>query len=378
MTDIVTRDDLRHLAKPAGGPCVSIYLPTHRAGGEVTQDSIRLKNLVAEARKDLVALGSRAPQADQLLVPATQLPHDHDLWDNLEDGLAVLLTATDTRTYRLPDSVEELVVVADNLHLKPLLPFVAEGALFYVLALSQNQVRLLRGDRYGVNDVDLAGVPRSRDEALRFDDRESQLHSHGAARIGLGRVSATFHGHGVGRDTHQVDLERFVNQVDTGVRHIIDNGAPLVLAGVETTVAVYRDVSHHANLVDDAIIGSVDQLSAGELHSRAWPLVQDLFDRERRAMAQAVLEDSVPSVHTVAEAVAAARSGRIAAVFVPVDVQCWGSYDVDTGEVSEHVNRRPGDRDLFDLVAVEALVHGGHAFTGEVPGPGPVAAALRY
>lgn len=378
MTDIVTRDDLLHLARTAGEPSVSIYLPTHRAGSETTQDPIRLKNLVAQARTHLVAIGLRAPQADELLAPATRLPHDHGFWDSLEDGLAVLLTSTETRAYRLPDPVDELVVVADHLHLKPLLPFVADEVVFYVLALSQNQVRLLRGGRYRVREVALAGVPRSLDEALKFDDRESQLHSHGASRVGLGRVSAAYHGQGVGRDTQQVDLERFVSLVDKGVRLAIDGDAPLVLAGVEPTVAVYRDVSHHTNLVDNAVIGSVEQLSAVVLHARAWSLVEDLFDRERRAMAQAVLEDSVPSVHTVAEAVAAARSGRIAAVFVPLDGERWGTVDADTGEVHEHEDRRPGDRDLYDLVAVETLVHGGRAFTGDVPGPGPVAAALRY
>jgi hypothetical protein len=54
-------------------------------------------------------------------------------------------------SYRLPLSFGELAVISDRYHLKPLLPLLAGDGSFYVLALSQNEVRLLGASRYGVD-----------------------------------------------------------------------------------------------------------------------------------------------------------------------------------------------------------------------------------
>ena len=47
--DVVRRRDLQRLALGRQGPCVSVFLPTHRAGREVEQAPIRLKNLLRQA-----------------------------------------------------------------------------------------------------------------------------------------------------------------------------------------------------------------------------------------------------------------------------------------------------------------------------------------
>jgi hypothetical protein len=43
------------------------------------------------------------------------------------------------------------VVVTDRFHIKPLLPLLSGDGRFYVLALSQSEVRLLQGTRYSVS-----------------------------------------------------------------------------------------------------------------------------------------------------------------------------------------------------------------------------------
>ena len=48
--DLLPRRELEGLILEREGPCVSIFLPTHRAGAETQQDPIRLKNLLGEAR----------------------------------------------------------------------------------------------------------------------------------------------------------------------------------------------------------------------------------------------------------------------------------------------------------------------------------------
>ncbi len=51
-------EDLRSLTERQQWPCISLYLPTHRAGRKETQeDPIRLKNAVAEAKEQLTQAG---------------------------------------------------------------------------------------------------------------------------------------------------------------------------------------------------------------------------------------------------------------------------------------------------------------------------------
>jgi release factor family 7 len=92
---------------------------------------------------------------------------------------------------RLPEEFGELVVVADRFHVKPLLTLLAAAHRFYVLALSQNQVRLLAGTPHGVREVELAGVPQSLREALKYDDLEKELGLHVAGRGGPGAQVVT-------------------------------------------------------------------------------------------------------------------------------------------------------------------------------------------
>jgi hypothetical protein len=381
VIDVISTQTLRVLAELHGDHCVSIYLPTHPSGGKTAEDPIRLKNLTAHAAAELRSVGCDADDVDDVLSAVTSLQDNQTFWARQGHGLAVFATRERTWTYRLPAPVDELVVVADRLHIKPLLPGVSSGDSFYVLALSQNVIRLLHGSRYSVNELALDEIPESLASALRFDDREPQLQSHSALRTGTGHVAATFHGQGVGKDTRGADLDRFLAAVDAGVCKLVDDRAPLVLAGVEHVVARYRKLTRHPRVVHGKITGNPEWLRADELHDRAWPLVQPLFDAAQREARERILDGSERMRTTLTDVVWAARDGRIRSLFVPLGVQRWGHLGAGPDDFVEHEDRRPGDRDLFDAAALDTLLTGGNVFAvapEDLPGPGPLAAELRY
>ena len=73
--------------------------------------------------------------------------------------------------------------------------------------------------------------------------------------------------------------------------------------------------------------------------------------------------------------------GRVETVFVPLQSHVWGSFEPDTLTAIEHEQRRPGERDLLDVIAAFTLVHGGKVFavdTATMPSSDPVAAVLRF
>ncbi len=379
--DIITAATMESLIAEHGGPCVSIYLPTHRSGRETLQGPIRLGNLAGEARRRLVATGMRDPEAVSLLSGVGDLVDDTKFWQYQEEGLALFASAARTRSLRLPVDVPELVVVSDAFHVKPLWPAVA-GDVFHILALSRNEVRLYWADRFRIGEVDLPeDLPKSLAEALWFDDPEKQLQYHAAARVGTGRLTATFHGHG-GPDERGsgARLDLFLRAVDRGLHHIVPRRAPLLLAGVEELAGRFREVSAHRGIVDRVLGGNPEETPIDDLHREAVAIMSPLLELARRRDAEAFEGAGELAVSEVRAAVTAALAGRVAALFLPLGVQAWGRVG-DDGETVVHADRLPGDRDLFDVAGVATWSARGtvHAVApDEVPGPGPVAARLRY
>jgi hypothetical protein len=109
--------------------------------------------LLREVEERLQDKGLRSPDVREILKPVERLVQESGFWRHQSDGLAVFFTAEEFHYYRLPLPFEELVVISDHFHRRPLLPFFASDGHFYILALSQNQVRLLEGTRYTVDDI---------------------------------------------------------------------------------------------------------------------------------------------------------------------------------------------------------------------------------
>ncbi|NIA25122.1 MAG: hypothetical protein GWP04_06085 [Gammaproteobacteria bacterium] len=379
--DIITRDMFDALIDSDASPAVSIYMPTHRVGPEIQQDPIRLKNLLQAARRRLVNSGERVREAEALLRPAFELCDQPSFWQYQEDGLALFLAPDRFDSYRLPAAFRELVVVGETFHVKPLLRVMSRGERFHVLGLSQQRVRLLRATRYRVSEVDISGdVPESLAEALWFEDPERQLQFHQSARQGEGRLTATFHGHGMGKETSRKRLERFFRAVDKGIGQIIEADAPLVLAGVEYLLPIYRRISEHSIIPDGEITGNPEELTEAELHQRAWEIAEPFFRKERDAAAASFATGAHPTETTTEGVLPAAFAGRVATLFVAEDTIEWGVAGPST-PVERHAERKPGDRDLLDLAVAETWRHRGSVYLeppSQIPGGGVVAAVLRY
>lgn len=379
MMDALGTEQVADLISRSEPPLISIYMPTHRRGAEVQQDPIRLKNLIEKAVDRLEELGTRSAEARRMLDPVGRLIDQYEFWQHQEDGLAAFADRSGAETYRLPRSFEELVVVGERFHIKPLLPVVAGGDEFYLLAVSHNRVRLLRGNRHTVSELALTDVPLSLAEALWFRDPERELQHHATSQGAGAGTAAVFHGHGMGGESSDEDLLTFFRAVDEGVRQVVDDpSTPVVLAGVEYLHPLYRKASR-LNLADKGVVGNPDEVSAGDLHRQAWPVVEELLARSRKAAEEVYFSGTSPTASDVAETVRCAAQARVATLFVPEKAHHWGTFDPETHQVS--LQGGEGAVDLYDLAAAATWRAGGEVFVvgdGEIPGSGELAAVLRY
>lgn len=86
-------------------------------------------------------------------------------------------------------------------------------------------------------------MPESLADILRRDDAEKQLQFHtGTSGGGGGGRPAIFHSHGSEEDLKE-DILRYFRQIDRGVEELLKGQrAPLVLAGVDYLLPIYREV----------------------------------------------------------------------------------------------------------------------------------------
>jgi len=387
--DILTRAELEQLMRKEQQWCVSIYMPTHRTGREAQQDPIRLKNLLGEAEKHLSAQGVGTRDVQEMLEPASKFLQDAYFWQHQSDGLAIFLSSDRVRRYRLPLNFEELVVVIDHFHIKPLLPLFTGDGQFYILALSQNDIRLLNGTRYSVSEVDIGQVGGSLAEAIPSVNQQISLQLHRSNSTGgmPGSGSVIFHGQGGGSDeSAKNELPRYFRLVSDGLTEFLQGDpVPLVLAGVEYLLPIYKEANTYPNLIDTIIKGNPDLLSADELHKSAWDIIGPLFQAaQEEAVAhyqQLTGQASERVADTLEKIVPAAYDGRVETLFVAAGVQQLGVFNPVTNEIELHDPIESGDESLLDLAAVQTYLKGGIVYAVEpekVPGGTNAAAVLRY
>lgn len=384
---LLSKSEIEQLAQEREGWCVSIFMPTHRAGAEIQQDPIRLKNLLGQAEKRLVTLGLRHPEAQALLEPAQNLIPRREFWRHQSDGLTLFLSPTVFQFYRLPFNFDELMVAADRFHIKPLLPLLSGDGRFFVLALSQNEIRLLQGTRYSVGRVDLTDVPESLAEVLKWDDPEKRLQWHSRTGNQTNGRAAIFHGHGVASADDPKDyIRRYFSRIDEGLTKVLaGEAAPLVLAGVEYLLPIYEEANSYPHLMEGGVPGNPEELSVKQLHQRAWEIVAPVFQKEQQQAAEQYKRLASAGSELVSNelkaVVPAAYDGRVAVLFVGMGLQRWGSFDLRTRTVTIHEIEKPGDEDLLDYASVQTFLNGGTVYAVEpdkLPDAAPLAAVFRY
>jgi hypothetical protein len=359
-------------------------MPTHRVSTENQQDRTRLKNLIRQAQESLQAYGLRPAEAESLLEPATNLLGAIPFWKDKRDGMALFLSPGGFRHYQLPARFEPLVVVAHRFHLKPLLSFLG-GNEFFVLALSQNAVRLFEGSRFGLSALDdLEGVPKSLADALKYDELIKQQQFRTGIGVGGARGERAAMFHGQSADDAKDRILRYFRQIDQGLQDFLrEEQAPLVLAGVEYLLPIYKEANTYQHLLSEGITGNPEGVSPEELHRQAWALVEPYFKREqeRAAARYRQLAGTGKTSQDPREIVPAAYHGRVEFLFVAVGRQQWGDYDPGANQVHLHPEPQAGSFDILDLAATQTLLHGGAVYAvepGEIPEEAQLAAVFRY
>ncbi|PSQ90488.1 MAG: hypothetical protein BRD30_04620, partial [Bacteroidetes bacterium QH_2_63_10] len=296
-------------------------------------------------------------------------------WRGLSEGLAAFITTETSEFYRLPLPFDELAIVEDRFHLKPLFPLIAANTRFYLLALSQNDVRLFQGTHQAINEVEAAEIPSDIVTAIRQyeepPEQGLQSHTQGRSSSPDGReTDQRHHGHGSSDDQSREpkdQLKRFFRRINESVSDYIGGEeVPLVLAGVSEYLPLYESMNSYPHLVDWGVVESV---------------LQDRQQEEMDRFEDFYYQNGDLASDNFHEIIPACAYSRVETLFVPIGEYRWGRYDPETNTVQVHESQQPGDGDLLNYAALQSYLNGGavHVLPPEqMPGGRSVAAIFRY
>lgn len=315
--DVVSLTELRRLSKRDKEDWVAISMPTHRTGAATRQDPIRFRNLANEALGQVDARQTDASVRSAIAAQLEDITDDHDFWQHQTGGLVVLVSGGDQVVFRVPSPVAARSFVDDGPALAVLVPFIAEDTMFRVLALSSDSVRLLEGTVNSLGELDLGPIPADYETAFGHIEMQKQLQQSRRAD------GSRFHGHGGGGEAASIATTRYLRAVAAGLDERLrgEPKVPLLLAGMTSLAAEFRQISEQPKILAETLTGSHDKTPVHELHEQAWQIVHaahavpldEANDRINAAWAreQALLD--------VTEILRAADQGRIDSLFVTAD-----------------------------------------------------------
>jgi Bacterial archaeo-eukaryotic release factor family 11 len=367
-TDIPTRAQIDQLFTICDPSSVSIYLPTDPASAGQAE-RIELKNLAAQAERQLGALGTAKPDLAEVAAAFADLIDDQGFWRYQARSLAVFVTPGTVRTFRLPNRLVSLVEVSDRFHVKPLLRSVTFPQVAFVLALTQNSVRLLEV---------VADLPP-------WEVAVPDLPASAADAVGQSSIKGRAPRRKIqGSEGQKVRLGQYSRRIDQALRPLLSGlDVPLILAAAEPIDSIFRSVNTYPYLAPTTIPGSPETVPDADLIVSARSVLDELYAKELEALHELYQRRSSEGRATqdIAEVARFATYGAVDTVFIDIDEVIPGAIDETSGLVTFSATADAVSYGVVDEIARRVWLSGGRVLAvrrDDVPGKDSLAAILRY
>jgi hypothetical protein len=339
------KKEFHQLADKQETGCVSIYMPTQRAGKEVDegQGQLILKNCLQEISAQLSEQKHSEAEVEELLRPAKLLLDDVHFWRNQSDGLAIFLCKGEMQYYTLPLQFKTYTYTSNHFYLKPLIPFFNGDGHFYLLKLSQHEVVFFEASRYAITEIVITDlVPDNITELIDLDSRH----------------------YSSGKDDYDKNLEKFFRAIDDGLMNLIsDKEAPLVLACQNQYYPIYKEITNYTNLYNEFIPGNPDDEDILLLHEKAWSLMKGFFQQNRIQKIEQFenLLNTEKASSETNDIICAAVEGRLDTLFIQAPIEIYGLYDKENRTLIIDQSKN-GNVSLTNLAAVKSYMQGAEVY----------------
>ncbi|WP_134090523.1 hypothetical protein [Olivibacter sp. XZL3] len=383
--DNISKEQFLALAKEKRDTCITMYLPTHRAGFEVNerQDWLLYKNMLRDVERQLQALGKDKAVIGQLLRPAFDLLEDKKFWYALDQSLALFITEGSFQAVKLPIQTREETYINNTFYLTPIFSLLNEDQTFYVLALSKNAASFYAATAFSVKELSISGLPQGMDDVIHYEEKSGRrlFRAGSSPAAGVGNA----HGHDAGLADEEEYLTVYLKEVDQTLwkEKLGNEKAPLLLAGVEYMVAKYKQVSRYGNIVAEHLAGNYERVDANAILEKAKSIMLPYLQKPAKDALTNYFNNlgGGTSCEDIAKIVMASHMGQVQDLFVKEHSHVWGKSDVARNQVTVHTEREQGDDCLINEAVSQTIRNRGNIYVlseEEMPQGKAMVASFRY
>lgn len=267
--------DLRAWQKP---DCVTIYSPyiaTNSASKNPNQT--QLKVLLAEAEKILLDKHLSQREINHILEPGIKLIDSDEFTTNSKHGLVLFMHHDFFDFYHLPtEDVGRSVIVGKGFKLWPIVKLIDFNLNYYVLLISSNRTKLFKGDSYHMKEIKIQKKPMTMMQELNIDELPKDRGLHSVARADAEKGSKRFHVQFEKSQMNKNLLTMYFRRVDKRLNRLIRNKKrPLILAGVDALLPIYRKINTYPHLSKDELKGNFEHIPLNVIREQVCKIVSD-------------------------------------------------------------------------------------------------------
>jgi len=388
LPGVLTKERFAELANYKGDCCISIFLGSHASGVEVNEhfDPINFKNQLQEVKRRLGDMGHDQGYVERLLEPGFDLVRNNDFWTELSPGLAVFIADGFFKYIKMPVVPTEELVIEPTFYVTPLIPIMSSSEYFYLLVISKQCAKLFKADAWGMQIVPVE-LPQSIEEVKRVSglDATTYRSSESGRRAPAVSLPGSVHGGGGGNPDGKDNMLTYFEAVDDILWDTVLNkeNAPLLLAGVEYGVQIYRGACDYHNVWPEALTGNRDRQETATLYQEAKQLMQPYFEQRVTKALELYMNNSAngKTSSIAADVIPATHYSQVSHLFVCKGEHIWGTFDEATNELQFHDTPNESGEDLIDNAVVKTLANGGEVFLLEkekMPAESQLAAIMRF
>jgi len=383
--ELLNKEIVQELLAVNEAPCISLYMPTHRSHPEKLQDVIRFKNLIKELEASL-SKKYTANEVKKSLEPFEALINDTTIWNQTLEGLAIFSAAGIFKTVKLQETVQELAMVADSFHTKPLRQYLQSTNRYHILGLGLKDIQLFEGNRHSLVRVELiSDVPETITDALgdELTEKHLMVASYGGAG---GDNSGMRHGHGGKKDEEDNDTERFFRTVSKSIyeNYSKPTGWPLILAALPNHHNLFQKVNKNSFLLSNGIEINPESVSIDKLADLAWSIMEPEYLLKLDTLVEKFAQEKADGKGSddMKEIGVAAVEGRIDTLIIEADRMIPNKLtNLVTGNIQNRDLTNPKVDDLLDDLGELVIKMGGNVMvlpSEKMPSETGLAAIYRY
>ncbi len=383
---LITKKEITELNELKQENCISIFIPTHRAGKKVLEeeDTLALKNQLKEVKDKLDQKGLKADEIDKITLPVEKLIDDSSFWREQSDGLAIFISDGFSKIYRLPIYFKTFNYISNSFYLKPLMPLFVGDGNFYLLMLERRNVKLYECTKHSFTEIIIDDlIPESKRDRVGFDYEEKNLQFR-TQHAGSGQ--AMFHGQEAATGKKKNEIKKYLRAINDGLTPLLSQGnIPMLIAAQRPVFDIYKEVNSYSNLVDGNLNVNFGDATIFEAHELAWEKIAPQFDQKRKDKIALFLAEQGTGKTAIGidRIIPAAFNGKVDTLFCENKSDIFGTYTKENNSIIvEQSEENNGAISLMNVAAIKTFLNGGEVYLldkEEMPNPSSrINALYRY